>query len=71
MDEFIRLCLVRDDKSKVSQELMYARYLVYCDEKGLKPRKIQWFGREMNMFGYGSTVNRRGELEHLGVRLRH
>lgn len=70
MDEFIRICVLRDENSKVPQKIMYENYLAYCDKENLKPRDIRWFGREMKMFGFGATVNSKGELEHLRMRLR-
>ena len=69
MDEFIRTCIVKDKDSKVSQKVMYENYLLYCQKVNEKPRSKIWFGRDMKMFGYGSTLNSKGELEHLGMRL--
>lgn len=69
MDEFIRKYVIRDEKSVTAQEVMYEGYLIYCESERIKPRSKIWFGREMKMFGYGATLNSKGEREHVGMRL--
>lgn len=66
---FVQECLTLDPNASISKELLYAAYIVYAAQNGLKPLSKSWFVRDLSTATAGKVKPERVQID--GDRVHH